>query len=480
MLIARWLGPNDYGRLSFLLAVFIGLRTFLDLGTSSAFFTFLSEKERHLNFILIYWVWLFIQLIIPLLIIGLLMPESIIKLLWQGEERSLIILALVSTYFQYNIWPVTMQMAESKRETAKIQLLNVLVVICHLLLMMGLWAVEYLSIYTIFLISSFEWFVASIFSVFIYFKSLESNVLKDDKEISLNSVFLMYWSYCKPIIPSVFIGFIVVFAERWMLQFWGGSVQQALFSVADQFAVVVLLAATAILRILWKEFSDIFAKRDFEKLKNLYFRSSRLIFFSCGLMAGFCIPWTEDFILIILGNDYIQGVTPLMIMFIYPAFQSMGQLNGALLLATSKTKIYAFISITEMLIGLTLAYMLLAPTDAFLPGLSLGATGLAIKFVTAVLILSILHIFYINKIFKWDLNYNFLFYIPIITVILGFASKVFVNYLFDYGPFVNAPLTLLLYLIFNYFLISLFPSIIGFSKSEFKMQKSLFLDKIKF
>ena len=172
MLIARWLGPNDYGRLSFLLAVFIGLRTFLDLGTSSAFFTFLSEKERHLNFILIYWVWLFIQLIIPLLIIGLLMPESIIKLLWHGEEKSLIILALVSTYFQYNIWPVTMQMAESKRETAKIQLLNVLVVICHLFLMMGLWAVEYLSIYTIFLISSFEWFVASIFSVFIYFKSL--------------------------------------------------------------------------------------------------------------------------------------------------------------------------------------------------------------------------------------------------------------------------------------------------------------------
>ena len=479
MLIAKWLGPNDYGRLSFLLAVFIGLRTFLDLGTSSAFFTFLSEKEQNLKFILIYWLWLLIQLIVPLLVIGLLMPESLVKLLWQGEEKYLIILALVSTYFQYNIWPITMQMAESKRETAKIQILNVLVVLVHLIIMVFLWTTGSLSISSILIVSLFEWFIASIFSVLIYIKSTEVNSLKADNNISIKTIILMYWNYCKPIIPPLFIGFIAVFSERWMLQFWGGSVQQALFSVADQFAVVVLLAATAILRILWKEFSDTYAKKDFERLKSTYTKSSRLIFFSCALIAGFSIPWSEDFILIILGKDYIGSVTPLMIMFLFPPYQAMGQLNGALLLATSKTKIYGFVSIIEMSFGLALAYILLAPTNTIIPGFSLGANGLAIKIVVAVLLQASLHSYFINRVFKWDLNFSFLIYVLPILIFLGFISKFLVDYFFYFGVFVNAPLALLIFLILNYYLISLFPSVLGLSKSEFKIQKISLLNKLK-
>ena len=45
VLIARWLGPESYGNMAFLLGVFVGVRQLLDMGSSAAFFTFLSQKR---------------------------------------------------------------------------------------------------------------------------------------------------------------------------------------------------------------------------------------------------------------------------------------------------------------------------------------------------------------------------------------------------------------------------------------------------
>ena len=51
MLLARWLGPDEYGRVVFLLAAHIAIRQFIDMGTSSAFFTFISRRARSHYFV---------------------------------------------------------------------------------------------------------------------------------------------------------------------------------------------------------------------------------------------------------------------------------------------------------------------------------------------------------------------------------------------------------------------------------------------
>jgi len=43
--IAKGLGPVEYGNFTFLLGSFIAIRQLIDLGTSSAFFTFISQKK---------------------------------------------------------------------------------------------------------------------------------------------------------------------------------------------------------------------------------------------------------------------------------------------------------------------------------------------------------------------------------------------------------------------------------------------------
>ena len=46
LLIARALNPAGYGDLMFLLGSFVAIRSLLDMGSSSAFFTFLSQRSR--------------------------------------------------------------------------------------------------------------------------------------------------------------------------------------------------------------------------------------------------------------------------------------------------------------------------------------------------------------------------------------------------------------------------------------------------
>ena len=56
------------------------------------------------------------------------------------------------------------------------------------------------------------------------------------------------------------------------------------------------------------------------------------------------------------GGKFADATVPLMIMSIYPIYQTYGQLTGALLYATARTKLYRNIGVAFMLLGLPLAY----------------------------------------------------------------------------------------------------------------------------
>ena len=59
--IARVLGPENYGDYTFLLGSFMAIRTLIDMGTESAFYTFISRKPRVFSFYISYSIWQLIQ-----------------------------------------------------------------------------------------------------------------------------------------------------------------------------------------------------------------------------------------------------------------------------------------------------------------------------------------------------------------------------------------------------------------------------------
>src|SRR5260221_9055077 len=77
VLIARGLNPSGYGDLMFLLGSFVAIRSLLDMGSSNAFYTFLSRHTQGHRFYLSYFAWLALQFVITLFFVALIIPDSV-------------------------------------------------------------------------------------------------------------------------------------------------------------------------------------------------------------------------------------------------------------------------------------------------------------------------------------------------------------------------------------------------------------------
>jgi len=382
MLLARWLGPRDYGNMAFLLGTFVGLRLLLDMGTSTAFFTFLSQQPRSKRFVLIYYAWLVVQFVVPLLVIGLLLPAQWIETIWRGQQRGLVLLAFAATYMQNSVWAVVQQAGESQRKTLLVQAIGVAVVVVHLLVVALLWLTGTLGLSAVFAVLAVEYFAASLIAQ----KWLPFDDTRHDSEDQLRPLLRKYLVYCLPMVPYAAMGFVQEFADRWLLQTFGGGIQQAFYAVGAQFAAIALLATTSILRIFWKEVAEAHHQKDHARAHRLYQRVSRLLFLIGAVVAGFLIPWSPDLLRRLLGAAYVGGATTLAIMFLYPIHQSMGQIGNTVLFATERVNLQVITGIATMLVGLVASYFMIAPPTARIPGLGLQSQGLAIKMVGVQLV----------------------------------------------------------------------------------------------
>jgi O-antigen/teichoic acid export membrane protein len=474
MLLARFLGPKDYGNMSFLLGTFLAIRQLLDIGSAQAFFTFMSQRLRSKFFILMYFTWLTLQFFIVIFFIGLLFPASWIQTIWHGEHRLLIVMAFAAAFLQNSVWPSVQQALEAQRLTYKAQGIGITLVILHIVAVYILWLFGKIGLYSVFAAIFIEYLIAT----FIAYRFLEFSTSEENESEILTSghIFRMFIKYCTPIILYSWIGFIHSFADTWLLQNYGGSVKQAYYAVSAQFAAVALLATASISNIFYKEIAEAYHKQDMEQVKRIYFKVSRSLFLIGAIISCFLIPWTKDLLQNILGDSYVSGYITLGIMFLYPIHQSMGQIGGSVLFATEYVSLQAKIGIIFMLISIIVSYLVLAPASALIPGMNLASEGLAAK----MLIMQFLQVnfmaFCIARIFKSSFDWV---YQPVSIfgcLGLGWLSHFIVIYITDSSLAFIFSLALggLIYIIFISAFIYLFPWLTGLSRSELKIA----LDKL--
>src|SRR5258708_9682644 len=75
MLLARSLGPLVFGNMAFLLGPFVAIRQILDMGSATAFYTFMSQRRQSRRFVNSYFGWLGMQFVVPMCVVGLLFPS---------------------------------------------------------------------------------------------------------------------------------------------------------------------------------------------------------------------------------------------------------------------------------------------------------------------------------------------------------------------------------------------------------------------
>lgn len=386
MLLARWLGPREFGNMAFLLGTFAGVRTVLDMGSSSAYFTFLSQRPRSNQFIFRFFVWIGIQFALPLMLVGLLLPDAWIATIWRDQARSLVLLAFVASFMQNTVWPVVQQTGEAERQTSLVQFAGSTVVVTNILALGALWQTGALRLAVVFWLIAIQYFVAGAMTLRTLIKKRAPGAVHG--RVAIWDDVRPFLTYCLPLVPYSAMSFIADFADRWLLQTYGGGVQQAFYAVGSQLSSIALLATTSILRIFWKEIAEAHAQGNIDRAHALYVRVSRMLFFIAASTAGFLIPWSEQVLEMLLGASYAGGGATLAIMLLYPIHQSMGQIGSTVLYATANVRLQVISGMSTMLLGTVVSYFVLAPASAAVPGLGLQSAGLAVKMV-AVQLLSV-------------------------------------------------------------------------------------------
>ena len=424
MLVARGLSPAGYGDLTFLLGSFVAVRSLLDMGSSNAFYTFISQQRRARSFYRAYCLWLVLQFFVILCAVGLIMPDSLLARAWLGRARYVVLLSFVASFLQQQVWQTVNQIGEASRKTVRVQVIGMVVAVIHLAVVSLLFELKSLSVSFMFLLIIAEYLGAAIWALWFLRSKLALVQGKEPVPAASRGMLDEYWVYCKPLVILSLVTFCYEFADRWMLQRFGGAIQQGFYQVAFQFSAVSLLATSSILNVFWKEVAEAHGRGDAERLALIYRRVSRGLVMVGAIISGFLIPWTDQIVHVFLGDSYLLAAPALLIMFFFPIHQSMGQISGTMMLACGQTRSYMVISVIFMALSLPVSYLMQAPPSGTLVcGLGMGALGMALKMVLLNIVSVNVQAWVIARYSKWRFDW-FYQVVGIASVLaLGYASR---------------------------------------------------------
>ncbi len=478
ILVARSLGPSEYGNYNFLLYSFVAINRLIDMGTSSAFFTFISKQKRGIKFYLYYILWMLIQFVFIIFFIFILMPENWIKKIWLGHEMKIILLAFIASFSMNQIWNMVASIGESLRATIGVQLRNVGISVAFICCLLVLIYMNMISVINLFILNIVLYLTFSAI-----FLSYIKDMIVDIKEETFQNIFKEFKEYCTPLIVSVWVSHLYLLADTWFLQNFGGSTEQGYYSIAEKFSAVSLIATTSILKVFWKEISFSSLYHDIIRIKGLYFKTVRRLFFLSAFISCFLIPYSKEILFTFLGKNYVSAWLAFSLMLILPIFQTIGQINGTFFYATSNTKTLRDIIVFMSIISIPLSYFLLANSSAPIPGLDLGATGLALKMIILTVININIRTYMITKLYKWQFTYIYQIIDPVLLIGCSYLIKKFLNLFFAYLGFKLSLIPLifisfLLYLIIIIILILKFPNLFSLKKDDLVYLFKYLIEKV--
>ena len=480
LIIARTLGPGEYGNFNFLLGSFISLATLVDMASNSAFYTFISQRQRGKKFFLYYGGWVLFQLLILLLLV-LFLPNSIRQKIWIGHPFGLVFLALLASYAMNQLWRLIAQIGESIRDTIGVQIRNLALAVTYLICVAVLAGFHVVSVKNLFILNVILYLLFSV----LYARSIyRAGTLSKGEEENLRGVLGEFKTFCLPLVIYTGVGFLYTFADYWLLQKFGGSVQQGYYAIGARFAALSLIATTSMLQVFWKEISEANSLGNMERVRLLYHRVSRSLYFIGAVISCVMIPFSREILALLLGPSYQDAWLPLSLMFFYPVHQSIGQITGTMFYATEKTKAQGYIGIFFMAISISTAYILLASKSAIVPGFQLGAMGLAMKMVGCQILGVNISAFFMSKYINSPFDWSHQIKVLLLLLPIGFLSKFFSQGILSLASFDGYAILVMaisgiFYMVSVAILIRCFPSIAGLSREQINHALSWLRARIK-
>ena len=398
-IVPRALGPKQLGDFSFLSRVSSALRNLVNMGTSSAFFNYNSKYEHTGPLVKVYSIWYFCQLLIIMSLAGLALLIGLKELIWPGQQLKYIIWVIIFDWILFSV-NILKQLSDSKGYTTRAQLVNLAIGLVNIILLVTFAIKGLLNLSKYIAIQTLCSACISLFIILLVILPHREVYWIGQIKGRLREFYKYFYNFCHPLVVIMFISFIFEYLDRLFLQKFSGSIKQGYFHLASSWAAFAAIFATSILSIYKREIANSLGQNNIFRAAEIFSRYLKMMFFFTLVLAMFLAFHAEILLALIAGPKFKEASVVVIIMAFYPIHQVYGQLGGGAFYASERTALLRNISTIAMLIGIPFSYLLLASPYMPIPGLGLGAIGLAVKVVIWNFIVVQIYLIYNCRFFK--------------------------------------------------------------------------------
>lgn len=407
--LPRALGPASYGNFSFATALYQNFTNFLDMGTSTCLHTSLAKRPGEVELLAFYCRF---SILMFLFCVGAGFSMQL-----PGMGASLmpgvpLWMAVPSALWAYATWAgrVARGANDALGITARSEQARIVVNLASALALLALFFTGLLTLKTLYLHQYLSLGLLAAGFMLTLRRGLEqSGALKNQSMWRVSfSRFGQYAEefarYSSPLFVTALASVLILSGERWLLQYFEGSVEQGYFSLSLKIGVACFLFVTALTPLMMREMAVAHGKNDAAGIARLMDRYAPMIYAVAAWMACFVLVEAPAVVRLFGGAEFSGALAPVQIMALYPIHQGYGQLANSIFYATGETSRLRNVSLCAMLLGLALTWLLLAPPRFF--GLQMGASGLAVKMVLAQIVTVNLLFWFCRKSAPFNLKRN--------------------------------------------------------------------------
>lgn len=376
LFVPRALGPAAYGDYNFLSNFFIQVTNTLDMGTSYAFYTKLSARPNEGELVAFYTAFVAASSAAILGLTLLLSRSPWGQAVWPGQSTSFVMLGAGLGILLW-IAQVANKATDAYGLTVKGEIARSAQNALSIFLIVPLFILRKLTLPSYFYCE----YALTVFlaGAFIVINSRGGRAMPSRARLTgaqVKDYALEFYHYSHPLLTYACVGLFAGLLGRWLLQTFGGSVQQGFFGFSYQIGAACFLCTSAMTPLLMREFSIASSEKDVGGMARLFEKHIPPLYSITAYFACFVSAQSSEILRLFAGSRYAGATVAVALMALSPMHQTYGQLSGSLFYATGRTKLYRNIGVGLMLVGVPVTYFLLAPRSA--GGLNLGAAGLAL------------------------------------------------------------------------------------------------------
>ena len=463
-IIPRMLGPSDYGSFSFLVFIFTQFTSIVGSGNNFLLTRLAENSEDHglkrFYFRLICISYLLLVILVLILsffrISNIIFPDQDLKYIWMA-------LLLVSCLFFSQI---VRGIIDVYALTVRGEIVIILSKISALLLLFFIYLLKWHNLTALFI---YRYFLVVLF-IFGLIMVLKKNGIsiypKKKNTVAETKIYLReFYDYSMPLYTFSIIALLCSSVVRWLLQFFGGSIQQGFFSISDQISSFIILFSAALAPLLLREFSVSMGKNDMNRMAALFQRCIPMFYSIAAYFSVFIMFQAQKLVSIFGGSKFENAIISVTIMSLYPMFYTTSVIIFPVFYSTRQTKLLRNIGLCFYLGMLPLYFFALAPKKYF--GLDLGSAGFAICMVIIAFVSYNVHLWFSTRILNLAFSSLFLhqFYSALLFALIAFIPIRLSNHLF--GDHIMSFLASgLLYTACTIILIITLPSFFHITKEE--------------